>query len=130
MYFRINEVSTVAATGNTYVHVDFWRRKAHFDASQPPYLTNDFMMHLRPAPEKNVRQVILDAIVSYWRRARRNGFSGDHTGDATKPLKRNGAVVRQAASTTILRDNSDPHKVLEQSEVVSLRGHRKEEREL
>ncbi len=127
MYFRINEVSTVALTGNTYVHVDFWRHRGHFQTGQPPYLTNDFIMHLRPAQDKNVRQVILDAIVSYWRRARRNGFSGDHTGDATKPLKHNGTLVRQATSTIIVRDNSDPYKVLKRSEVASLHEHRKEE---
>jgi len=125
VFFRINEVSTIAATGNTYVEVDFWRRKAHFDAAQPPFLTNDFHMPLRPR-QQNVREVVLDAIVAYWGRARRAGFSGDHTGDATKPLKRNGALVRQAVSTIVVRDTSDPHDVLSRPDIASLPGHEKE----
>lgn len=126
MYFRINEVSTIAATGNTYVHVDYWRRKSQFTAGDPSFLTNDFKMHLRPE-QQEVRRVILDAIVAYWSRARRNGFSGDHTGDATKPLKKNGALVRQAASVVIVRDNSDPHDVLSRTDIISLRNHEKDE---
>ncbi len=126
MYYRINEVSTIAATGNTFVHVDFWRRKSQFDAAEPQFLTNDFHMHLRPA-QHDSRQVILDAIVAYWGRARRAGFSGDHTEDATKPLKRNGQLVRQATSTIVVRDNSDPHGVLAKSEVTELRNFEKNE---
>ena len=56
MYFRINEVSTIRATGNTYVHVDFWRRKSHFDAGDPPFLTNDFHMQLQPTGAKIVER--------------------------------------------------------------------------
>ncbi len=130
MYFRINEVSTIAATGNTYVHVDFWQRKAHFDASHPPYLANDFLMHLRPLQGQNPRAVILDAIISYWKRAKRAGFSGDHTGDAAKPFKIHGTLKLQKATPAIVRDNSDPNDVLSRSDVTSLRGLKKEERKL
>ncbi len=130
MYYRINEVSTIARTGNTYVHVDYWRRKAHFDAAQPPFLTNDFHMHLRP-DQQDVRQLVLDAIVNYWRRMRKLGFSGDHTGDATKPLKKNGQVVAQDPTVRPpTRDDSDPHDVLSRPDIVSLRNHKKEERDL
>lgn len=125
MFFRINEVSTIAATGNTFVLVDFWRRKSHFDAGDLPFLTNDFHMHLRPR-QQNVREVVLDAIVAYWGRARRAGFSGDHTGDATKPLKRNGQLVRQTGSTVPVRDASDPHDVLSRDDMTSLVGHKKD----
>ncbi len=125
MFFRINEVSTIAATGSTYVHVDFWRRKSQFSAGDPPFLTNDFHMHLRPQ-QQNVRQVVLDAIPAYWGRARRAGFSGDHTGDATKPLKRNGQLVRQAGSTVPVRDTSDPHDVLSRDDISSLENHEKD----
>ncbi len=128
MYYRINEVSTIAATGNTYVHVDFWRRKSQFDRGEPPFLTNDFMMHLRPDQDPNTRQAMLDAIVAYWGRATRSGFSGDHTGDPTKPLKRKGQLVRQASTTrTPTRDNSDPHGVLAKPEVTDLRSFEKNE---
>ncbi len=130
MFYRINEVSTIAATGNTYFHVDFWRRKSHFDAAQPPSLTNAFRMHLRPE-QHDVRQVTLDAIVNYWRRMRKLGFSGDHTADPTKPLKKNGQLVAQDPTVRPpTRDDSDPHNVLSRDDIVSLRGHKKEERDL
>ena len=125
MFFRINEVSTIAATGNTYVEVDFWRRKAHFDAAQPPFLTNDFHMPLRPR-QQNVREVVLNAIVAYWGRARRAGFSGDHTLDTTKPLKRHGQLVRQVGTTVPVRDTSDPHDVLSRPDIASLENHKKD----
>ena len=54
MFYRINEVSTIAEAEFTYFHVDFWRRKAEFDAAQPPFLTNDFHMQLQSEGEREV----------------------------------------------------------------------------
>ncbi len=69
---------------------------------------------------------IEDTIDAYWKRARANGFSGDHTGDSTKPFYRNGALVKQAPTSVIVRDNSDPDRVLEFTEVTGLRDTKKE----
>lgn len=74
----------------------------------------------------DVRQQMLDAIVAYWRRARKAGFSGDHTEDTTKPLRKNGTLVRQGTSLAITRDNSDPNRVLERSDIVGLRNLRED----
>lgn len=69
---------------------------------------------------------IEDTIDAYFRRARAGGFSGDFTEDATKPLYKNGARVRKGASPATVRDNSDPERVLEFTEVTDLRGSKKE----
>lgn len=69
---------------------------------------------------------IEDEIRKYFRRAMVKGFSGDHTGDSTKPLYRNGALVKQAPAAAIVRDNSDPDRVLEFTEVTDLRDSKKE----
>ena len=165
VYFRINEVSTIRNTGDTYVHVDFWRRKAHFDAGDLPFLTNTWYMHLRPLQgvrrrkdgflEKtdgtyihpaaaasvhhtefryetgwDIRAKILNAIVKYWRWARTEGYSGDHTEDTTKPLKKKGALVKQGEKRNVIRNNSDPNRVLERPDVVGLRNFEREERDL
>ena len=156
MYYRINEVSTIVDSGSTYVHVDYWRRKSHFDRGDRPYLTNSFYMHLdalvsvprrrdgyyertdssyvAPADTDAVplnefasqgptmRERIIKAVEKYGRHHLAEGWSGDHTEDTSKPLKRNGALVRQGVAQPVTRDNSDPHRVLEQIAVTSLRG--------
>ena len=48
MHYRIEETSTEKKTGETYFLVEFWRDIADFNAGQPPYLINDFVMRLRP----------------------------------------------------------------------------------
>ena len=59
--------------------------------------------------------------VQYWQNvAVPLTFSGDHTGDATKPLYRDGKRVPQL-STALTRDNSDPQQVLERADVQALR---------
>lgn len=69
----------------------------------------------------SLEQQMTDLFRKYWRMARAKGFSGDHTGDSTKRLYKNGAVVAQQPTAPIVRDNSDPDRVLEFPEVVELR---------
>lgn len=72
------------------------------------------------------KEEIEDVIDKYFRRAMAGGFSGDFTEDASKPLYKNGARVRKGASPATVRDNSDPDRVLEFSEVTDLRDSKKE----
>ena len=163
VFYRINEVTTVAATGNTYAHVDFWRRKSHFDRGDSPYLTNDFIVTLRPMnvirkredgffekkdgsyidvaearvtpygdfrlydDAKSSRQIILDQILGYWDKALKERWVGDHTGDHTKPFRNKNRLVVQTPTSPIVRDTSDPNRVLEQTNVTDLRGREQEE---
>jgi len=49
-------------------------------------------------------------------------LSGDHTTDSSKPLFKDGVVVRLRASAAIVRDKTDPKHVLARSDVQSLLG--------
>ena len=110
MYYRINEVSTEVSSRHTYVHVDFWRDKAEFDARRSPLVVSDFLMSLRD-DGSDTRTEIHDNIKRYWDTAQRLSITGDHTVDATKRLFKRGKVVPKAPRT-YGRDNSDPHNVL------------------
>ncbi len=116
MLYKVVEVSTDKASGHTYVLVHFWRRKAGRGA--PPDRINDFLMQLRATGEKlansdkpELGSVTFDRVLpaeikanieAYWVRAEAKNFPADHTSQA------------------IQRDNSDPHGILAQSDVMAL----------
>lgn len=162
MYIHIKEVSTAKDTGLTYILADFWRTKTDYDKGQKAFLTNDFLMQLRPTGQRiimradgwlkltsgdyispriaqakeevgeklsyereavtnDLRTQILDNIRNYWQSMKDSGLSGDHTGDSTKPLYWRDKLVVQKPTPAIVRDDSDPHQVLEREDVVGLR---------
>lgn len=45
---RIHELGTVKATGHTYVQATAWHSKADYLADRPAWLTEEFLMALRP----------------------------------------------------------------------------------
>lgn len=47
MFYKIAEIGTHQKSDRTYLLVEFWHSKADYDAGQPPYLVNDFLMSLR-----------------------------------------------------------------------------------
>ncbi len=49
--YEITELST-AASGETYVLVDYWRSNAEHDAGDPPYYTEEFDIQVRPTKER------------------------------------------------------------------------------
>ena len=57
MPYRISEASTLKGSDLTYLLVDFWLTRAEFDAGEPPFLTNDFLMELRREAREIVRRV-------------------------------------------------------------------------
>ncbi len=69
----------------------------------------------------DVRAQIVGNIRRYWQEAKAAQLSGDHTGDATKPLYRAGQLVAQRPTPAIARDLSDPHRILERADVDGLR---------
>ena len=160
MYYEIVEVSTAVASGHTYVLVNFWQSRADHDAAQPSFLTEEFLMQLRPTGRRVVTDgrgwmkradgVFVDPetldrdtsepvweretftrdlpaeirvnVERYWQNtAMPQKLSGDHTGDASKPLYRDGKRVPQG-SAVVARDNSDPQLVLARADVEALRG--------
>lgn len=119
MLYRIKEITREQSSGETYFLVDFWRSRAAFQAGRPPYLTNDFVMRIRPSPE--LRAIIRDNIRAYWQRAIANYLQGDHTADPTKILRRKGIVVRQSVTPLLKRDTTD-NGIIDRQEIKDLVG--------
>ena len=126
MYYRVAEVSTSKTSGETFVLVEFWKRKADFDAARPPHLTNDFDLQLRVGDVAGEMHAI---IKRYWRAAKAGGWSGDHTMDGTKRFYRHGKPVAQKGSIAIQRDLTDPHGILARDDVKAIDGKGFEEAE-
>ena len=124
MFVRIREVSTDVENGHLYMLVDFWPSQAEYDAEEPPAITNDFLMQLgRVLAEEGVQEVIRairQNLLGYWQRAQKHGWTGDHTGDASRPFYVEGKHFRQR-NVAILRDLSDPHGLLATPQVAGLR---------
>lgn len=140
---RIDEVATDATTGETYVLVRFWKSKAARARDDPPFLTEDFVMQLRPTGERlidednpalgketfdrDLEAEIQQNIWNYAERAERLGYEGDNTsGDAVTAgaFSIGGKVIREAGKLIPghrKRDESDPHGVLAKPEVKELR---------
>ena len=124
MFVRIREVSTDVENGHLYMLVDFWPSRAEYKAEEPPTITNDFLMQLgRVLAEDGVQAVlhrIRENLAGYWKRAQEHGWTGDHTGDASRPFYVEGKHFRQR-HVVIARDLSDPHGLLATPQVVALR---------
>lgn len=138
MIYKIVEVSTDKASGHTYVLAHFWRVSADQIAGKPPDRINDFLMQLRPTGERVITNtdgwfkrtdgVFVDPevvtgdeaweretvdrdlpteiqanIEAYWARAEAKSYPADHS------------------TSTIQRDDSDPHGVLARADVLSLK---------
>ena len=65
---------------------------------------------------------VLQNIRAYWERAKANRWSGDHTGDATKPFFIDSQKQNQAVSVILARDQSDPYAVLALPSISVLKG--------
>ncbi len=61
----------------------------------------------RETVQRPTRQEVRENIRAYWQRAKAGRWSGDHTGDASKPFRIDGVRVRQRHAK-LLRDSSDP----------------------
>ena len=147
MFRKIVELRTQKDTGHSYIRVTFWRAKVDFDASKPPYLTEDFLAQLRltgvrltnpddPSSgetfDRDLRSEIRDIIRRYIVRAKLHNYEGDntsHLGTAAKAFRVKGRVVRKRGDRVYLpieRDEVDKHNVLT-TEVKALRNTTKEE---
>jgi hypothetical protein len=78
--------------------------------------------------DEDVQDEIVRNVLAYWERAQAAGYAGDHTGDASKPLFVRGREVRQRASQTFERDESDVRGVL--AKTAALRGQRRDESDI
>ena len=65
----------------------------------------------------NVRDFTIEA---YWERADTAKLTGDHTGDASKPLYMDGEIVEQVESNIISRTANDPLGILARADVQAL----------
>lgn len=72
----------------------------------------------------DVPAIIKANIEAYWERASARKLTGDHTGDASKPLLRDGKPVVQRASVVFERDQSDLRGVLARDDVQALKNAR------
>lgn len=144
MFVEVAEINRLKDTDSIYLLVHFWRSEADALAGDPPLLTNDFIMQLRRTGERVVTdaegnqgvetftlsraELFADVranVVAYMRRAREKRLTGDHTGDASKPLFVNGKRVVQRVSQVFERDNvNDSDGVLAQ--LRTFRGRREE----
>ena len=141
MLYKIIEVSTIKAVGETYVLVHFWMEMRTYVDGKPPYLINDFTMQLRPKgwekpdedspPVETERDVVGELranIKAYWERGLVAGYRGDHSTSAASTsadfwegprlIRPKGKLVKGA----VVRDTSDPHKILERGDVKDLPG--------
>lgn len=141
MLYKIIEVSTAKAVGETYVLVHFWLDKKAYEDSKPPHLINDFIMQLRPTgfvrpdedspPQLTQRDVVGEMranILAYWQRAQARGWRGDHSTakatttadfwEGTRLVRPEGKLVHGK----VARNTSDPHKILERNDVKELPG--------
>lgn len=48
MFYKIVELANAKETGHVYVLVHFWHNGGAYRRGEPPVLTNDFFMQLRP----------------------------------------------------------------------------------
>jgi hypothetical protein len=139
---KIVEVSTDQVTGETYVLVRFWKTKAARTRGDPPFLTEDFLMQLRPTGtrqvdpddpskgtevfDRDLEAEIRDNIRRYIVDAERYGHEGDNTSQTASggQFFAKGRVVRRSGTPikAIKRDSSDPHGVLAKPEVAALPG--------
>jgi hypothetical protein len=158
MRYQIQEISTEAATGLTYVLVHFWIDEAARLDGDPPDLVNDFRMQLLDEAERVVTNgdgwlkrlsdgvfmdpetlepddeteweretytvdtpaVVLANIEAYIERAEARGYSGDHTGDASKPFRIGGVERVQRVGEAIERVAASG--VANRQDVRALRG--------
>lgn len=139
---KIIEITTDKATSHTYVLVRFWRTKAARTQGKPPYLVEDFLMHLRPTGmrlidegnptlgsvsyDRDLPAEITENIRRYIVQAEKHGFRGDNTSSTVLGgeffAKGRRVRAKNLPIKAIQRDNSDPHGVLAKPEVVALRG--------
>lgn len=131
MFYKIVELRTQKKIGHAYIRVDFWRTKIDFDSTKPPYLTEDFLMQLRPAVH-DLPVEIRATIKRYIVRANLHNYEGDnssHLSTAAKDFRVKGQIVRKRGDRIyipIIRDEVDKYNVLT-IEVKALRNTTKEE---
>lgn len=65
--------------------------------------------------------IVEDNIAAYIRRAEANDYSGDHTGDATKPFRIAGVVQPQRESQLFVRDAVDRNGATNRVDVQALK---------
>ena len=140
MFYKIIEIST--APPHTYVLVRFWPDRAAFQRAEPPVLTNDFLLQLRPTGQRIVTNP------QGWPKRTDGVFVDPDTLDPGQPepawqrelytvdlpaeIKKQIAAYWQRAQergergsnidTAIRTDLSDPHGVLARPDVIALRG--------
>lgn len=141
MYYEVDEVSTEARTGMTYVLVRFWPSEKAAKAGEPPELVNDFIMQLRaeandpvfnemgPVQRKDGVFVPPEALTE---RDRQVGFAvRQHEYDVQQIIRQNIESFAQRAEAKGLKGSragsfervqSDPHGVLARVDVATLKG--------
>ena len=141
MLYKIIEVSTAKAVGETYVLVHFWLDKRAYQDGKPPYLINDFIMQLRPTGlvrpdddtppqlvQRDVAGELKTNIAAYWERSQVVGRRGDHSNSAAwsgAALYEGNKLLRPAnkmAKQHFVRDTSDPNSILSRDDVKELSG--------